>query len=83
VGDIYAPLLSGLVWRKARASGTGNCVQVSVGAVSADEIVLVRDSKDPDGPHLRFTSREWDCFLTGVRDGEFARAELRTLRENG
>jgi hypothetical protein len=33
--------------------------------------VVVRDSKDPDGPVLRFTTREWEVFLLGVHNGEF------------
>lgn len=33
--------------------------------------VAVRDSKDPDGPILRYTALEWDCFLDGARKGEF------------
>lgn len=56
-------------WRRSRFS-TGSdatCVEVAVhgGAVA------VRDSKDPDGPVLRFTSAEWRVFLHGVREGEF------------
>ena len=31
----------------------------------------VRDSKDPDGPSLRFSRRAWDAFLAGARAGEF------------
>lgn len=38
--------------------------------MSHDEI-LVRDSKDPDGPVLRFTRREWEAFLGGIEDGQF------------
>lgn len=33
--------------------------------------VLVRDSKDPDGPQLRFSAAEWADFTAGVRAGEF------------
>jgi hypothetical protein len=33
--------------------------------------VAVRDSKNPDGPALLFTRREWEAFLGGVRDGQF------------
>jgi hypothetical protein len=36
----------------------------------ASEIV-VRDSKDPLGPVLRFTRSEWDAFIGGVQDGDF------------
>jgi hypothetical protein len=31
----------------------------------------VRDSKDPAGPMLTFSAREWDAFLAGVRADEF------------
>ncbi|MFJ8962122.1 DUF397 domain-containing protein [Lentzea sp. NPDC102401] len=33
--------------------------------------VLVRDSKNPSGPELWFTSLEWIAFLYGVMAGEF------------
>ncbi|HEU5333787.1 MAG TPA: DUF397 domain-containing protein [Actinocrinis sp.] len=46
---------------------TGDCVEVRV---RSGEIV-VRDSKDPDGPVLRFTPAEWRAFLAGARVGEF------------
>ncbi len=55
------------VWRKSRASGSGNCVEVAL----AGESVLLRDSKDQLGPSLRFTPEEWSAFLVGVRSGEF------------
>lgn len=43
------------------------CVDVAV----RDAQVLVRDSKDPAGPVLRFRFLEWQVFLRGVRAGEF------------
>jgi len=57
------------VWRKASRSNTqGNqCVEV---AHLADG-VAVRDSKDPEGPKLRFTHGEWKAFLHGAKGGEF------------
>jgi D-aminopeptidase len=55
-------------WRKSATSGTGACVEVAF--VGADE-VLVRDSKKPDGPVLRFDHAEWKAFLEGARSGEF------------
>lgn len=59
-----------LTWRKASASSDqgGNCVEVAdlPGGGQA-----VRDSKDPDGPMLRFTAAEWAAFSSGVRAGEF------------
>ena len=56
------------VFRPAVACGTSTCVEVA-GAEGGG--VLVRDSKDTDGPVLQFTPAEWDAFLSGARDGEF------------
>lgn len=36
-----------------------------------DGAVALRDSKDPTGPVLVFTSAEWAAFLAGAKDGEF------------
>jgi hypothetical protein len=33
----------------------------------------VRDSKDTEGPILRFTPDEWHAFIGGVHNGEFDR----------
>jgi hypothetical protein len=60
---------SSLVWRKATASiSNGNCVEV---AQLPGGGIAVRDSKDPQGPSLRFTTAEWIAFTQGVADGEF------------
>ncbi len=45
-----------------------NCVEV---ASLLDGEIGVRDSKDSEGPVLRFTPGEWHAFLGGVRNGEF------------
>ena len=56
-------------WIKSSLSfSNGNCVEVA--SMSAGEIG-VRDSKDPEGPVLRFTPDEWQAFLGGARNGEF------------
>jgi Domain of unknown function (DUF397) len=56
-------------WFKSSLSfSNGNCVEVA--NLSNGEIG-VRDSKDSDGPVLRFTPDEWHAFLGGVRNGEF------------
>lgn len=56
-------------WHRSTASGaSGNCVEV---AFTGGDNVYVRDSKDPDGGVLRFTSDEWRAFVNGVRQGEF------------
>lgn len=57
-----------LPWRKSSASATAECLEV---ARAADGGVLVRDSKDPSGPVLRFTEPEWTAFVTGVKADEF------------
>jgi hypothetical protein len=46
----------------------GNCVEV---AGLPDGGIVVRNSRDPDGPVLRFTPDEWRAFLGGVRNGDF------------
>jgi Domain of unknown function (DUF397) len=58
-----------LAWRKATASATGACVEVAV--LGKGNGVAVRDSKDPNGPVLRYTDAEWRAFLHGARHGEF------------
>jgi hypothetical protein len=35
------------------------------------EWVLMRVGGDPSGRVLVYDRREWECFLDGVRDGEF------------
>jgi hypothetical protein len=55
-------------WIKATASSDGgNCVQLR----RAGNVVEVRDSKDPEGPVLRFTPSEFAAWLDGARHTEF------------
>ncbi|MFF5110978.1 DUF397 domain-containing protein [Streptosporangium sp. NPDC000509] len=62
---------SDLTWRKSSLSSAEgqNCIEVAAlpGGGQA-----VRDSKDPSGPVLKFTSGEWSAFISGVRNGDFA-----------
>ncbi len=59
---------SGLFWLKAQCSTpNGQCVEIA----SAVSKIAVRDSKDPDGPILVYTSTEFSAFLEGARNGEF------------
>jgi hypothetical protein len=65
------PALIGARWFKASASsasGSDGCVET---AFLPDGRVALRDSKDTGkAPHV-FTRHEWDCFLDGVKKGEF------------
>ncbi|WP_371781673.1 DUF397 domain-containing protein [Streptosporangium subroseum] len=73
--------LNNVLWRKSgRSTNGGDCVEVAVvpgdpavagHKADADELYLIRDSKDPDGPALAFTPSEWNAFVGGVKDGEF------------
>ena len=56
-------------WVKSSLSfSNGNCVEVA--SLPGGEIG-VRNSRDCEGPVLRFTSDEWHAFLGGIRNGEF------------
>lgn len=60
--------LSDVTWtRSSFCNQVNDCVE----AAGRDGAVVVRDSKDPDGPVLGFTPPEWVAFVLGVRRGEF------------
>jgi hypothetical protein len=59
----------GACWIKSRHSNAeGNCVEV---APLVDGGIAMRNSRDPDGPALVYTSAEVAAFLAGAKDGEF------------
>jgi hypothetical protein len=66
-----ASALAGVTWVKSSRSGPtgGNCVEV---AFLGDGQIALRNSRHPAGPALIFTGAEWDAFLGGARNGEFA-----------
>lgn len=53
-------------WIKSTHSGSGDCVQWRID----QHEVRLRDSKNPEGPELSFTTSEWSAFLAGVKQGE-------------
>ena len=61
--------LSRAEWRKASRSSSngGNCVEVARNLHGA---MVVRDSKNPDGPRLIFTTGHWQAFTSQVKAGE-------------
>jgi hypothetical protein len=36
-----------------------------------DDMVLIGDSKDPDGPVLAYSQAEWRTFAEGIKQGDF------------
>lgn len=54
-------------WEKSTYSNTGDCVELRRNG----DVIELRDSKDPDGPVLRYTTSELAAFLKGATDGQF------------
>jgi hypothetical protein len=56
---------AGMNWRKSSYSGNGggNCTEVATAA----NLVVVRDSKNPEGARLAFTTASWRAFTAKVK----------------
>lgn len=63
----YTSSLGELPWRVARHCEAGTCVQVA----QKGDVVLIGDSKDPDGPVLAYSRAEWRAFTEGIKQGDF------------
>ncbi|MEV4647171.1 DUF397 domain-containing protein [Saccharopolyspora sp. NPDC049357] len=64
--------MSELAWRKSSRSGSStNCVEVA----QATDMIALRDSKDPEGGHLRVGAHQWGAFLKSLKDGRFRPAQ--------
>lgn len=60
--------LGTLTWTKSTMSGSDDCIEW---ALDHDgDHILIRDSRDPEGPRLRFTIRDWRAFVGGAKLGE-------------
>lgn len=56
-------------------SGDGDgAIEVAMVGEAAPEYVLLRVAGDADGRVLVYDRNEWECFLDGVRAGEFDHA---------
>jgi hypothetical protein len=53
-------------YKSSHSGGDGDCVRWRFGG----DLVQVRDSKNPDGPILEFTHREWVAFISAASEGE-------------
>jgi hypothetical protein len=68
------------VWRKARRSlNNGDCVEVG----PADSYVFVRDSKNPGGAALGYSTDAWRSFLVSAKQGKFDELRLLVLVSQG
>jgi uncharacterized protein DUF397 len=56
-------------WQRS-GSGSGSIELAFVDALG-DRWVLMRVAGDPDGRVLVYSRFEWECFVDGVRKGEF------------
>ena len=71
---MHVPDLSRATWRKSSYSNGsgGSCVEIAeLVGLEREHQIAVRDSKDPHGPVLAFTPREWQAFTAGIKAGEF------------
>ncbi len=64
--DDFNPIA--VTWTTSSFSNGAGGMCVEAGAF--DGGVVVRDSKNPDGPVLSFSRAEWAAFVDGVEDGE-------------
>ena len=60
-------------YRRSIFCSTQSCVEVSITTTKSgrQQPILVRDSKNPDGPRLESDAAEWAAFVKGVKSGEF------------
>ncbi|MEU3453094.1 DUF397 domain-containing protein [Micromonospora sp. NPDC006766] len=57
-----------LTWKKStRSNAGGDCVEVA----APPQAVMVRDSKDRQGPVLSFNAVEWRGFIEAIKTGKF------------
>jgi hypothetical protein len=67
------------MWRKSSHSGGEGQECVEIAALRTPRMVGMRDSKDPDGPVLAFTTSEWARFLAHVKGYQQDGSELVSL----
>lgn len=66
--------LRSLTWRSSAGAGASGAGAIEVAMARGDDgsaWVLLRVTGDPDGRVLVYDQHEWECFLDGVRNGEF------------
>lgn len=66
--------LQSLTWQRPTGAGsaeTGTLEVAMAHTANGGAWVLLRVAGDPAGRVLVYDEHEWDCFLDGVRNGEF------------
>lgn len=61
------PTLGSLAWRVARHCDGGSCIRVA----PHKGMIVIGDTKNPDGPVLSYSHDEWLAFVKGIRQGDF------------
>jgi Domain of unknown function (DUF397) len=56
-----------LDWHKASFCQTGECVEIA----EYNDVVLMRNSAQPESGHIYFTPEEFTTFLGAAKAGEF------------
>jgi hypothetical protein len=54
-------------WRRSTKCATSECLEIA----RERDMILLRDSKSPQTPPLRYTTEEFRAFLDGAKAGEF------------
>lgn len=54
-------------WHRSSFCDSNTCVEVA----RVGDMILIRDSRDPQGTVLRVTIADWKAFLAGVYAREF------------
>ena len=56
-----------ITWHTALSCESGACVEVA----ADQDTILIRNSRQPDGPLVEYTPEEWHAFVSGVKKGDF------------
>jgi hypothetical protein len=64
---VTPPNHEGLAWRVARDCDGGSCIRVA----PHEGMIVIGDTKNPDGPVLFYSHDEWLAFVKGIRQGDF------------
>ena len=65
--DIPPSARASLAWRVARDCDAGTCI----GVAPHRGMIVIGDTKNPDGPVLSYSHDEWVAFVKGIGQGDF------------